>query len=331
MNSSKNYLVAFLCLTTAGLGWLAWHQYQELIALRAAVLDRNERAVLQKRIWDAEKRSASLEKKLAERSKPAADTPADTDETAAPANTFRGRRGRGAFFALMENPEMQKLMHVEQKAALDSRYAALFKKLNLTPEQLEKFKNLLVEKQTSMMDVFAAAREQGINPREDPEAFHKLVADAQAEVDAGIKAALGDADYAQYQDYEHSMPQRNTVGQLEQRLSYSSTPLSDSQSEALVQILASTGATTGGGMRGALAGGAAMAIGGGPGMGPNTQITDATIAQAQGVLAGPQLDALKALQQEQQARIEMQQAMRKQFESGGGPAPHPAAGGPGGG
>lgn len=317
MNSSKNLLLALLCLTTAGLGWLAWHQYQELIALRAAVLDHNERAALQKRIWDAEKRSASLEKKLAERSKPDADAPAESEE-AAPANAFRGRRGRGAFFALMENPEMQKLMHVEQKAALDNRYAALFKKLNLTPEQLEKFKNLLVEKQTSMMDVFAAAREQGINPREDPEAFHKLVADAQGEVDASIKAALGDSDYAQYKAYEQSLPQRNTVGQLEQRLSYSSTPLSDSQSESLVQILASTGATNGGGMRGP--------FGGGPGMGPNTQITDATIAQAQGVLAGPQLDALKSLQQEQQARTEMQQAMRKQFEGGGAAPAHPAAG-----
>jgi len=331
VNSSKNYLLAFLFLTTAGLGWLTWHQYQELIALRAAILDRNERAALQKRIWDAEKRSATLEKKLAEQSKPDSAAPADSEETTAPANAARGRRGRGAFFALMENPEMQKLMHVEQKAALDNRYAALFKKLNLTPEQLDKFKNLLVEKQTSMMDVFAAAREQGINPREDPEAFHKLVADAQAEVDASIKAALGDADYAQYKGYEQSLPQRNTVGQLEQRLSYSSTPLSDSQSESLVQILASTGATTGGGMRGAIAGGAAMAIGGGPGMGPNTRITDATIAQAQGVLAGPQLDALKALQQEQQARAEMQQAMRKQLQSGNGAPPPPPAGGPGGG
>lgn len=321
MNSAKNYLLVLLFLTTAGSSYLAWRQYQELIGLRASALDREERAALQKRIWAAESRSAALEKKLAAPT-PAGDDAGETDPAPPPASASRRARG-GGFLAMMENPEMQKLMHVQQKASLDGRYAALFKSLNLTPEQLEKFKNLLVERQTAMMDVFAAAREQGINPRTDPEAFQKLIADAQAEIDASIEAALGEVGYSQYKSYEQAMPQRNTVSQLSQRLSYSATPLSDSQSEQLVTLLATTG-TTGGGQRGPLAGGF-----GGPGSGPTTLITDATIAQAQGVLAGAQLEALKQLQQEQQAQVQLQQEMRRQFQNGGTPPPPPAI--PGGG
>jgi hypothetical protein len=313
VNSAKNYLLVLLFLTTVGSSYLAWRQYQELIGLRASALDREERAALQKRIWAAESRTAALEKKLTA-PKPAGDDAGETDP-APPASDPRRARG-GGFLAMMENPEMQKLMHVQQKASLDGRYAALFKSLNLTPEQLEKFKNLLVERQTAMMDVFAAAREQGINPRTDPEAFQKLIADAQAEIDASIEATLGEVGYTQYKSYEEAMPQRNTVSQLGQRLSYSTTPLSDSQSEQLVSILATTG-TTSGNQRGSMFGG--------PGQGTTTLITDATIAQAQGVLAGAQLEALEQLQQEQQAQAQLQQEMRRQFQSGGTPPPPPGA------
>jgi len=46
--------------------------------------------------------------------------------------------------ALMENPEVRKLMAQQQKGgARVPRYAALFKSLNLPAAQLEKFKSLL--------------------------------------------------------------------------------------------------------------------------------------------------------------------------------------------
>src|ERR1700760_1944148 len=70
------------------------------------------------------------------------------DEVAADENGDNGqgddRRGQrrdrgpgGGWSALMNSPEAQKLMALQQKANLDSRYAALFKSLNLTPEQLD--------------------------------------------------------------------------------------------------------------------------------------------------------------------------------------------------
>src|SRR5207245_2704367 len=108
--------------------------------------------------------------------------------------------------------------------------------------------------------VMAAARSEGLTGRENRDQIRELVQNAQNEVDSTIRSTLGDAAFAQYQSYEATQPQRAVVSQLEQRLSYSSTPLSDTQSQQLVQILAETSPTRDNGNRpmiaiGALAGG----------------------------------------------------------------------------
>ncbi|MBS0633310.1 MAG: hypothetical protein JSS11_15470 [Verrucomicrobia bacterium] len=312
MKFPKDYLLLVLFLTTVAGGVLAWRQYNELIDLRAAAMNSNERADWQKRLWDAEKNRKALEARVTELEQKPAPATDDAAAVARPANrrTNRGPGDRASeFMALMEKPEMQRLVTLERKGALDARFAPLFKNLNLTPEQLDKFKNLLVEKQTSMMDVAAAAREQGINPRTDPAAFKQMVSDAQNEIDASIKATLGDAAFSQYQSYEQTQPQRNTVNQLEQRLSYSSTPLTDAQSSQLVSILAANSANS------ANDNPARMMFGGAGGPGGSTKITDATIAAAQGVLTAPQVTALQQLQQEQQAQAALAKTMREQFNA----------------
>jgi hypothetical protein len=52
-------------------------------------------------------------------------------------------------------------------------------------------------------------------------------------------------------------------------------------------------------------------IGGGAIGGASAPITDATINMAQGVLSGPQLEALKQLQAEQQAQQKIGEALRQ--------------------
>ncbi len=344
MKSSKTYLLVILACTTIGGAAYAWKQYQELIQLRAAALGTDERSDLQKRLWAAEKRAKDLADQLAAartRGEEASDENADPTN---PDNATRGNRsnrgpggpgGRGGdLMAAMQKPEIQRLLATQQKAQLDARYASLFKNLNLTPAQLEKFKNLLVERQTSMMDVMTAAREQGINPRTDPKGFQQLLAGTQGEIDASIKAAIGDDAFNKYKNFDQTAPQRGTTDQLSQRLSYSATPLTADQSAAMLKILsqtapvrtAATGGATmtsnvtvvaeagqGGGGRGGFGGGMNIVagIGGGAGGGASAPITDATINMAQGVLSGPQLEALKQLQAEQQAQQKIGEAFRQ--------------------
>ena len=174
-----------------------------------------------------------------------------------------------------------------------------------------------------------AAREQGINPRTNPADFQALANQAIAQTDASIQQALGDAAFQQYQQYQQTLPERNTINSLEQSLSYTQTPLTEDQADQLTSILASTQPQrAGNGTAGTSNGGD-----GGPSIfslvngGGTARVTDEGLTQAQGILSGPQLSALQQIQQQQQAQQQMQQLMRSANPGGGqgsGAAPAPA-------
>jgi hypothetical protein len=344
--TSKNLLIALLALTTVAAGTFAWQQHYRASVLAAAKtgLTDAERAELQQKIWDAERRAHDLEAELAalrDRAplpglvaapgEPEGGGPGGRGDAAAGLRNRRGGDRGNPMAALMENPEYNQLLTVQQKSMLDGRYAALFKNLKLSPAELEKFKDLLVERQNASRDVMSAARAEGLNGRESRDEIRKLVDQAQAEVDATIQATLGAERFAQYKQYEQTFPQRSLVTQLDQRLGYSGAALSPTQTEQLVQILASSSAAAGNSANGGRAG-QNFALGGGMGGGfaPNnfgrTTITDATIAQAQSVLAPSQVAALKQLQAEQQAQRQLMEMMRAQAQN----RANPPSGSPGG-
>jgi hypothetical protein len=214
--------------------------------------------------------------------------------------------------AMMNDPKVVQLMNSREKLMLDSRYASLFKSLmqgsNLTPQQIDAFKDLLVEKQNTTRDVMMSARTEGITDRSE---VNKLVKSAQAELDAQIQSTLGADGFSQYQQYEKTAPQRNLVNQLSQSLSYTSAPLTDTQNQQLVQILADNSASSGGNNQRRTNGGFGGEMGGPGGYGGGgVTISDAAVAQAQSVLGSTQLQALTNLQQQQKAQQELAQAMR---------------------
>ena len=365
VKSPKTYLILLLALTTLGGAVLAWQQYLELVELRASALNKDDRAALQKRIAALEKLNKELQDQLAAARDDNAD---DTGDMAAAATGDQpargnpgGRAGRGgrgqqqfaAIRAVMARPEVQALVNAQQKAMVETRYASLFKSLNLSADQVSKVETLLVDRQTTMQDVFAAARDQGINPRTDPAAFQQLVANAQSSINSSLASVLGDSGMAQLQNYDQTQPARNVVNQLQQRLSNSDTPLTPAQTDQLVQILAANapqrsaaaGDTAappqgGGGGRGGFGGGggfggiAAVAGGfggggpgggGGGGGGGTVTITPTAVSQAQTVLAAPQVAVLQQLEQQQQTQQQLQQIIRNAI----GPQNNGGAGGAG--
>lgn len=311
--------IVFALLAVAAGGW-AVSQSNRLAKSQTdlTTLDA-ERAELRKKLWALEK----LNRELSSRPGGAGEatiTPERTERQET-GNDGPGRRDfsdlPGRVMAFMDNPEMQRMVAITQRANLDGRFSALFKSLRLSPADLEKFKNLLVEKQSSAMDVMAAARAQGLSGRENAGELRQMVRDSQAEVDESIRATLGEAGFAQYKNFEQTLPQRTVVNQLDQRLSYSSTPLNPQQSEQLVQILAQNAPANSRANANAAAAvfvgaetvaggaGARVVMGGG-----GNRITDQAVTQAQGVLSAPQVEALRQLQQEQQAQAQLAQQMR---------------------
>ncbi len=299
--SAKNLLIGLLAASTAGAAALAWQQHRALVTLRDTVVAGSERATWERKLAAAQERVVLVEKQLAEtkrassvpKSDPAVRNGPLPGEPVGPGRRWADMR------EVMEDPEMQRLMLLRHRGALDGRYADLFKRLNLSPAQLEQLKTLLAERQLSMRDTFSAAREQGLNPRDNPEAFRKLIETTRNSIDESIRELLGDAGYAQFQRFETTEPQRRAVSQLQQRLSYTGAPLTTAQSDQLVQILSASG---------------------------SPQITESTLNQARGVLSTVQVEALEQLYQEQQAQLQFSETMRNRFSPpDGAPPPPPGA------
>jgi hypothetical protein len=253
----------------------------------------------------------------------------------------------------MSKPEVQAMVSLQHKAAIEARYAPLFKNLNLPADQIEQLKALLADRSTTMQDVMIAAREQGLSSRDNPEAFKKVLADAQNQINDGIKSVIGEQGFAQLSNYEQTLPQRNVVNELQQRLSYTSTPLTAAQAEQMVQILANNtparqpgnpgaagdntriAGTATMGRDGSAAGGVVRihtdGIGnsgfvGGPSLGAmmgtfdggargTAPVTSAAVAQAQTVLAPPQVTALQQIQQQQQTQQQLKQLVHETLSS----------------
>jgi hypothetical protein len=312
VKSAKNLCVALLAIALVAAGALLWHQYQELISLRAQLAD-GDNATLKRQLADARKTIKSLEDRMAAmRGRRGGDIAGDGDGENPGEN--QGRRGGrfGAFAAMSQNPEFQKLLSIQMKGRINQTYGPLFKSLNLSPEQLSQFQSLLADKQQALMDVMQAAREQGISPREDPDGFKTLVNQAESQADQNIQQALGDAGFQQYQQYQQTLPERNTVNSLQQQLSYTQTPLTDDEANQMIGLLSQTqpqraGSGTAGTENGGNPGPGLMSLVNGGG---TARVTDAALTQAQGVLSAPQISALQQIQQQQQAQQQMQQMMR---------------------
>ncbi len=243
MKTPLSILAVLSALAAIGLGWLASQQQAELVRLRATALAGDDRAVLQKHLWDSEKRARDLEARLlaAETSRPAAKT-GDENSPEAPAARplpapVKATPSKLEILAFLNNPETLRALNVKFREQVDTRYAGLFKTLNLPATQLGQLKELLLERQAAAVDVAAAAVGQGMKP--NPDELRQLVGDAQAETDRKLEAALGPAGYSQFQAYENAQLFRGATRDLQQGLTRVSAPLSDEQSEQFTTGIAS--------------------------------------------------------------------------------------------
>jgi hypothetical protein len=127
----------------------------------------------------------------------------------AKAATKSGGKGMtGMLKEMMDDPEMRKGLMAQQKMAMDMIYNPMFKELGLTPEETDKFKELLINKQ---MDVMAMAGDaKGMGSAEN----QKKIADQQKETEAKIKDLLGDKRFAQYQEYNQTVGDRMALNQF---------------------------------------------------------------------------------------------------------------------
>lgn len=199
----------------------------------------------------------------------------------------------------------QKAQAAAARSGLEERYGGLFRRLGLPPADLEKLRDLLVERQLSTSDVMIVAQAHGIELEANYTRWKALNEKVGADVDENIRTALGDERYRVYQDYNVNASSYILLDQIERRLSDTGAPLQESQSEPLLRLLVDTAPSAPAAVtQGPLQGFTAAMSGSDPllvaaARGP---ISDETIARTQSILTPAQVAMLRQIQSEQKSR-----------------------------
>ena len=112
--------------------------------------------------------------------------------------------------------------------------------MNLPPEQAAKLETLLTDRQSAAADVMIAVHDLGLAGKAATAMASQMLRASSRQTSESIKSLLGPQGYGQFQNYEQTLPQRQTVNQLAQVLSSSGMPLNSDQTEQLVQVLATS-------------------------------------------------------------------------------------------
>jgi hypothetical protein len=270
---------------------LAWREYRIVQDLRAEGLTADERARLQKVAWDAERQVQTLKARLGAASA-AVHRASEEDSGSVSMQTRTLGEAAEAWFNQMDDPTIQRLRDAQRIALINRAFGAFFRNAHLSPQQISAFQRLMMERWDAQTDVILAATRQGINPLENPQEFRTMVRNAQNEVDRQIQSTLGPDLYSQFQNYQRTQGQRNVVGQLQQDLTFTDAPLSPTQTQQMAQIMTQSNPKGGG------------------------AVTNRTLQLAQTVLSPSQIQALRNIQQLQQANRQLQQALSQSRAAG---------------
>jgi hypothetical protein len=134
-----------------------------------------------------------------------------------------------------EDPAFKKSM----RESLDMQYADLFKKLNLSPEKLEKFKDMLVDEVMAQQDIWTSMASEGDSStlsKEQQAELQQRYEAIEKEYDKKKSEFLGQSDYDKYQEYTQTSGERYYVNNFIQSLG-SEEKLTDAQKEELIDAM----------------------------------------------------------------------------------------------
>ncbi len=211
------------------------------------------------------------------------------------------------------NSAAQKAMAMSVRSGLDQRYGHLFRRFKLAPADLEKFRDLLTERQLSSFDAVTAAVSQGVNVAASPGEVTAVMNKVRSDVDENIRAFLGEPRYQAYQEFNANASSYALLELIERRLGYTDAPLQEAQAQSLLRILTAAreaspppapavqGPPDSFAQAFAVGGKFAEALGVGTSHAP---MSNEVIAQAQAVLNPAQIEILRQIQAEQAAQAD---------------------------
>lgn len=226
----RSLVFLVVCVVIGGAGWNAFRARRATAELEAQyVVARQTRDGL----------AVELQRALA----PMAPAPAKPDSVARvaapadapPVKAAAARPQPPGFMDLArDNPAMMNQWIANQRAQLQRQYGVWFEKLQFTPAQREKFKNLLAAQAARQTDIGTAAKVHGLDFN-DPVVL-KLAADSRQQLEREFVAELGEPAFRSYQDFERTIPVRGFVDGFAVQMA-ATEPLTPAQAEQLSNAL----------------------------------------------------------------------------------------------
>ncbi len=149
----------------------------------------------------------------------------------------RRRERIARMMAAFSDPQMRLDMVERAMGRIDESYADFFKSLDLTAPELETLRALMAERSVTSREL----RMRGFAAESEVE--RALLAEQRRQqsdlLTDEIAALLGPEAAADLENYTDSLPYRESVEALASSLSFTDTPMTSQQSEALVQAMRS--------------------------------------------------------------------------------------------
>jgi len=134
----------------------------------------------------------------------------------------------------MSDPSMNAYLRQAAADKVKSLYAPLFQELKLTPEQREKFGQLFGEQAGNFFAQIAGTSKENAGQS----GAATVRANDSSGLEAQVRALLGEAGYARYQEFSREIPGRTTLGLLGAQLEQSQAgALSNEQGARLIQVV----------------------------------------------------------------------------------------------
>jgi len=159
---------------------------------------------------------------------------AATDTASAGARAAKNPLGQ-LMAKMMDDPDMKKMIHDQQRLTLDRLYDPLMKQMGLSPEEATRFKDMLADNMLKGTEK-ASSLFGGDTSTNRTEMLSKLAAE-QKSFDEQLKAYLGESRYAQYKDYQQTVGERSQLQQFQQQATGSGNALNEQQTEQLLAFM----------------------------------------------------------------------------------------------
>lgn len=246
----KNVAIGILLVVSVALGGL-WVQKNHQATQAAARLEALQKEVteLQASIAQRDERAASLRAKLEQSvvesavnaGQAAQLSQALTNRLQAVARADTNAKPANPFAEMFKNPEMRELIKKQQQTAMagiiDKNYADFLRSQPLSPEQASALKELITRKMAVGADLGMEMMSGELTAAQRADLTKRIKSDTDA-ITAEIKNFLGADNYAAFESYEKSLPDRMAVSGFKDQLAGGEMALTGDQEQQLIQAMA---------------------------------------------------------------------------------------------